>query len=127
MVDTLSASASLQYDKPTVTRVSASPIDAASSSVLQIYGSNLGLSDAKYTTSSQVRVGSYLCAMLKATSTQLSCMLPVAPVGRDKIVVSLFGLNSTDSVFVDRMCSEGSFALPGDLCQACPAVRICDF
>ena len=56
-MDTLSTSAAFAYDKPVVAGVSASPVDAGSPSVLQISGSNLGLSDAKYTTASQVLVG----------------------------------------------------------------------
>ena len=51
-------------------------------------------------------------------------MLPESRVGRDKIVVTLLGVNSTGAVFVDRMCGEGRFALPGAWCQPCPAVSI---
>ena len=69
-----------------------------------------------------VPAGGYVCAVLTATSSELTCMLPVAPVGRDLVIVSLFGINSTDTVYIDRMCGEGYFALPGSLCQPCPAV-----
>ena len=50
-------------------------------------------------------------------------MLPASPVGRDNVVVSLFGINSTTSVMIDRMCGEDLYALPGQYCEACPAVR----
>ena len=59
-------------------------------------------------------------------SSALSCTVPVSPVGRGRVVVTLFGQSSVQPVMLDRMCTEGYFALPGAVCQPCPANAVCN-
>jgi hypothetical protein len=72
---------------------------------------------------SSLRIGSTLCAqVVVASSSQLLCNAPAAPVGAYPLTVSLNGQNSTGRVRVHRLCGEGQFGLPGQECGDCPEV-----
>ena len=57
-------------------------------------------------------------------STTVSCTAPSMVTGRHRVVVTLNGQSSSGSVTVDRLCGDGSFALPGRACQPCPKVGV---
>ena len=70
-VASLSGSIAFEYEGPSITGVSASPVDAAVSSVIEVHGKNLGLADSKYTTASRVIVGMIIASC--ATHVWSSC------------------------------------------------------
>jgi hypothetical protein len=68
--------------------------------------------------------GGTLCTQIVVfNSSRLTCSVPPQPVGAYPLVVSLNGVNSSASyVPVYRLCAGGRFGLPGQDCEACPAV-----
>lgn len=73
----------------------------------------------------EVFVGGVPCGLVnRQSNTEVVCNVAPSGVGRDDVIVSLSGLNSSQSVFVDRMCGAGYTAIPGDRCAPCPNVSV---
>lgn len=57
-------------------------------------------------------------------STLILCTAQTMVVDRYPVIVSLNAQNSTDVMWLARLCGEGQFALPGAFCGPCPKVRV---
>ena len=60
--------------------------------------------------------------MNRVNSTYLTCNAPLSRVEREVVTVWLAGQNSTDAVFIDRLCGANFTARPGQNCSNCPVV-----
>ena len=111
------------YDPPIVHSVSPTLCSSNSTCQLTLLGANLGLRSA-LSASLVVYVGNTVCTQPNVLqSTEVVCVAPSMPVGRYPVVVSLNGQNSSGANFVNRLCGERYFGLPGQFCGPCPKVH----
>ena len=88
---------------------------------MQVYGSDFG---GPGQSTPIVYVGDTVCGSVnRMQDSKLECQAPVSKVGRLAVVVSFEGFNSSELVFVERMCGEGFTGLPGQQCKPCPQVE----
>ncbi len=88
---------------------------------MQVLGANFGLPSQPLPV---VFIGNSVCGSVNRIQTsRLECRVPLSPVGRQLVIVALDGHNSTQSVFIERMCGEGYTGVPGRQCTLCPLVR----
>lgn len=109
------------YDPPAVTTIHPSTIDAMSEEgTLTIFGNDFGLSVQP---APIVYVGDSLCASVSRFSpSEIQCRTAKSLIGRQWVIVSFDDQNSSQVVYVERMCGEGYTGLPGESCKSCPNV-----
>jgi hypothetical protein len=119
-----SVNASFTYDPPAITTIHPSTIDALSEEgTLTIFGNDFGLTVQP---APIVYVGDRLCGSVSRFSpSEIQCRTPKSLIGRQWVIVSFAGQNSSQIVYVERMCGEGYTGLPGTPCKPCPNVRTC--